>query len=153
MAEQTVLVTGGGGYVAGWRIVTLLERGYRVRTTVRSTGREQAGRAGATRRGERRPPRQHSTPASSRTNPGTYRPMSRPPSEPLLLGALAKNELAFERWWEIGPDGRATFLAYIDRARTRRGQGNRVELVVLALAHDPYSRLPVPDVGGGGDGG
>jgi dihydroflavonol-4-reductase len=35
MAE-TVLVTGGTGYVAGWCIVTLLERGYDVRTTVRS---------------------------------------------------------------------------------------------------------------------
>ncbi|PUB20277.1 nucleoside-diphosphate-sugar epimerase [Promicromonospora sp. AC04] len=38
MAE-TVLVTGGTGYVAGWCIVTLLERGYDVRTTVRSLTR------------------------------------------------------------------------------------------------------------------
>src|SRR5262249_8320626 len=43
MAE-TVLVTGGTGYVAGWCIVELLERGYDVRTTVRSQGKEQAVR-------------------------------------------------------------------------------------------------------------
>ena len=43
MAEgdgKTVLVTGGSGYLAGWCIVGLLERGYRVRTTVRNPGRE-----------------------------------------------------------------------------------------------------------------
>jgi len=39
---ETVLVTGGSGYVAGWCIVELLQRGYRVRTTVRSHGKEQA---------------------------------------------------------------------------------------------------------------
>lgn len=33
---QTVLVTGGSGYVAGWCIVELLRQGYQVRTTVRS---------------------------------------------------------------------------------------------------------------------
>ncbi len=32
---QRVLVTGGTGFVAGWAIVELLRRGYRVRTTVR----------------------------------------------------------------------------------------------------------------------
>jgi nucleoside-diphosphate-sugar epimerase len=43
MAEgdgKTVLVTGGSGYLAGWCIVELLERGYRVRTTVRHPSRE-----------------------------------------------------------------------------------------------------------------
>lgn len=43
MAEgdgKTVLVTGGTGYLAGWCIVELLRRGYRVRTTVRSASRE-----------------------------------------------------------------------------------------------------------------
>jgi dihydroflavonol-4-reductase len=43
MAEgdgKTVLVTGGSGYIAGWCIVELLERGYRVRTTVRNPSRE-----------------------------------------------------------------------------------------------------------------
>jgi len=40
----TVLVTGGTGYVAGWCIVELLERGYDVRTTVRSHSKEQAVR-------------------------------------------------------------------------------------------------------------
>ena len=43
MAE-TVLVTGGTGYVAGWVIAELLERGYRVRTTVRGLSKEQAVR-------------------------------------------------------------------------------------------------------------
>ncbi|MEV0552401.1 NAD-dependent epimerase/dehydratase family protein [Streptomyces sp. NPDC050597] len=41
---ETVLVTGGTGYVAGWVVVGLLERGYEVRTTVRSPGREKAVR-------------------------------------------------------------------------------------------------------------
>lgn len=35
-AERTVLVTGGSGYLANWTIVELLQRGYRVRATVRS---------------------------------------------------------------------------------------------------------------------
>jgi len=41
MAE-TVLVTGGTGYVGGWCIVELLKRGYAVRTTVRSLAKEAA---------------------------------------------------------------------------------------------------------------
>lgn len=41
---ETVLVTGGTGYVAGWCIAELLERGYQVRTTVRSARKEQAVR-------------------------------------------------------------------------------------------------------------
>lgn len=44
MAE-TVLVTGGTGYIAGWCIVELLKRGYDVRTTVRSLSRESAVRS------------------------------------------------------------------------------------------------------------
>jgi dihydroflavonol-4-reductase len=44
MAE-TVLVTGGTGFVAGWCIIELLRRGYAVRTTVRSLSREPAVRA------------------------------------------------------------------------------------------------------------
>jgi dihydroflavonol-4-reductase len=40
-APQTVLVTGGTGFVAGWCIVELLQRGYAVRTTVRSLSKEQ----------------------------------------------------------------------------------------------------------------
>lgn len=39
MAE-TVLVTGGSGFLAGWCMVELLARGYEVRTTVRDLGRE-----------------------------------------------------------------------------------------------------------------
>ncbi|OPF81726.1 epimerase [Streptomyces antioxidans] len=46
---ETVLVTGGSGYVAGWCVVELLRRGYRVRTTVRGHGKERAvGEAVAT---------------------------------------------------------------------------------------------------------
>ena len=44
MAE-TVLVTGGTGYVAGWCIVQLLQRGYAVRTTVRSPAKQADVRA------------------------------------------------------------------------------------------------------------
>jgi dihydroflavonol-4-reductase len=42
---KTVLVTGGSGYLAGWCIVDLLQRGYRVRTTVRTPSREREVRA------------------------------------------------------------------------------------------------------------
>jgi dihydroflavonol-4-reductase len=38
---KSVLVTGGSGYLGGWCIVGLLERGYDVRTTVRDPAREQ----------------------------------------------------------------------------------------------------------------
>jgi Nucleoside-diphosphate-sugar epimerases len=41
---ERVLVTGGTGFLAGWAIVALLQRGYQVRTTVRSTSREQVVR-------------------------------------------------------------------------------------------------------------
>lgn len=36
---ETVLVTGGSGFIGGWCIVELLRRGYRVRTTLRDMGR------------------------------------------------------------------------------------------------------------------
>ena len=42
---ETVLVTGGTGFVAGWCIAELLRRGYAVRTTVRNLSREPALRA------------------------------------------------------------------------------------------------------------
>jgi dihydroflavonol-4-reductase len=42
---ETVLVTGATGFVAGWCIVELLQRGYAVRTTVRSLSKEPAVRA------------------------------------------------------------------------------------------------------------
>jgi dihydroflavonol-4-reductase len=38
--SETVLVSGGSGFLGGWCIVTLLERGYEVRTTVRDLARE-----------------------------------------------------------------------------------------------------------------
>jgi nucleoside-diphosphate-sugar epimerase len=38
--EQTVLVTGGSGFLGGWCIVEALQRGYRVRTTIRDLARE-----------------------------------------------------------------------------------------------------------------
>ena len=37
-----VLVTGGSGYIGGWCIVELLRRGYHVRTTVRTPGKQQS---------------------------------------------------------------------------------------------------------------
>jgi nucleoside-diphosphate-sugar epimerase len=40
----TVMVSGGTGFLGGWCIVALLERGYDVRTTVRDLGRERAVR-------------------------------------------------------------------------------------------------------------
>ena len=42
--NELVLVTGGTGYVAGWCITALLQRGYDVRTTVRSLKKEQTVR-------------------------------------------------------------------------------------------------------------
>jgi nucleoside-diphosphate-sugar epimerase len=39
--EQTVLVTGGSGFLGGWAVVEALRAGYPVRTTVRSLAREQ----------------------------------------------------------------------------------------------------------------
>ncbi|MEU6848577.1 NAD-dependent epimerase/dehydratase family protein [Actinacidiphila alni] len=39
---ETVLVTGGSGYIGGWTVAELLSRGYRVRTTVRTRAKEQA---------------------------------------------------------------------------------------------------------------
>jgi dihydroflavonol-4-reductase len=44
---ETVLVTGGTGYVAGWCITELLTRGYDVRTTVRSRAKEDVVRQAA----------------------------------------------------------------------------------------------------------
>lgn len=43
--RDRVLVTGGTGYLGGWCVATLLERGYAVRTTVRSLTREGDVRA------------------------------------------------------------------------------------------------------------
>jgi dihydroflavonol-4-reductase len=42
---ETVLVTGGSGYIGGWCVASLLQRGYVVRTTVRDLGKEAAVRA------------------------------------------------------------------------------------------------------------
>ena len=38
--DDLVLVTGGNGYVAGWCLVELLDRGYRVRATIRNGSHE-----------------------------------------------------------------------------------------------------------------
>jgi nucleoside-diphosphate-sugar epimerase len=43
--EGTVLVTGGSGFLGGWCLVELLQRGYTARTTVRSMARERQVRA------------------------------------------------------------------------------------------------------------
>ena len=57
MAEELVLVTGGSGFIGAHCILQLLERGYRVRTTVRTLARESDVRAmlkqGGTDAGER----------------------------------------------------------------------------------------------------
>ncbi|HET6998969.1 MAG TPA: NAD-dependent epimerase/dehydratase family protein [Solirubrobacterales bacterium] len=42
---ETVLVSGGSGFLGGWCLVELLRRGYRVRTTVRDPAREGELRA------------------------------------------------------------------------------------------------------------
>lgn len=44
--EQTVLVTGGSGFLGGWCLVELLKRGYRARTTLRDLAREDEVRMG-----------------------------------------------------------------------------------------------------------
>lgn len=41
---ETVLVTGGSGYIGGWCVASLLQQGYVVRTTVRDLAKEQAVR-------------------------------------------------------------------------------------------------------------
>ena len=45
MAGETVLVTGGSGYIGSWCVVGLLQQGYVVRTTVRDLSKEPAARA------------------------------------------------------------------------------------------------------------
>src|SRR6516165_141049 len=50
-SNDTALVTGGTGFLGGWCIVTLLERGYEVRTTVRDLARAQAVRDAVTTAG------------------------------------------------------------------------------------------------------
>jgi dihydroflavonol-4-reductase len=46
MSDQgTVLVTGGSGYIGGWCVIGLLQKGYTVRATVRSLDREAEVRA------------------------------------------------------------------------------------------------------------
>jgi nucleoside-diphosphate-sugar epimerase len=39
-SAKTVLMTGGSGYLGGWCVATLLDRGYAVRTTIRDLARE-----------------------------------------------------------------------------------------------------------------
>lgn len=43
--DETVLVTGGSGFLGGWCLVELLRRGYRARATVRNLSREAEVRA------------------------------------------------------------------------------------------------------------
>ena len=44
MADETVLVTGGSGFIAVYCIMQLLAEGYTIRTTVRSDAKEQTTR-------------------------------------------------------------------------------------------------------------
>ena len=48
--SETVLVTGGSGYLASWIIVALLREGFKVRTTVRALTKERDVRAGIAER-------------------------------------------------------------------------------------------------------
>jgi len=48
---QTVLVTGGSGFIAGWCIAQLLQQGYAVRATVRSLSKSDTVRATVARAG------------------------------------------------------------------------------------------------------
>ncbi len=50
-SNGTVLVTGGTGFLGGWCVALLLERGYEVRTTVRDLAREDAVRAAVAKAG------------------------------------------------------------------------------------------------------
>ena len=45
MAQETVLVTGGSGFIGSWCVIELLKRGYTVRTTVRSLTSEPGVRS------------------------------------------------------------------------------------------------------------
>jgi nucleoside-diphosphate-sugar epimerase len=45
MAGDTVLVTGGSGYIGSWCVIELLQRGYNVRTTVRNLAKAPEARA------------------------------------------------------------------------------------------------------------
>ncbi|MDX6603353.1 MAG: hypothetical protein QOF13_2555 [Solirubrobacterales bacterium] len=49
---ETVLVTGGSGFLGGWCLVALLQRGYEVRTTVRDLSREQEVREAISSQGQ-----------------------------------------------------------------------------------------------------
>ena len=49
MSGETVLVTGGSGYIGGWCVASLLQQGYVVRTTVRDLAKEVAVRASLTK--------------------------------------------------------------------------------------------------------
>lgn len=44
-SKETVLVTGGSGYLGSWAVIGLLRKGYRVRTTIRNLAREGDVRA------------------------------------------------------------------------------------------------------------
>ena len=45
MSGETVLVTGGSGFIGSWCVIGLLQRGYVVRATIRDLAREPAARA------------------------------------------------------------------------------------------------------------
>src|SRR5260370_1202642 len=92
---QTVLVTGGTGFIAGWCIVELLRRGYAVRTTVRSLSKEPAARA-AGESGRFPGPRLQGIQDTAGCTAGVFRSPATGSSEftPILPGAVFGPTLA-----------------------------------------------------------
>ena len=72
-----VLVTGGSGYVAGYCIAELLNNGWRVRSTVRSSAKIKAVRASISNIAQTHRKSSSSKPISIRTRAGARRPVAR----------------------------------------------------------------------------
>jgi uncharacterized protein YbjT (DUF2867 family) len=72
-----VLVTGGSGYVAGYCIAELLNTGWRVRSTVRSSAKVKAVRAGISNIGSNVSEIEFVEAESTRMRAGARRPVAR----------------------------------------------------------------------------
>jgi dihydroflavonol-4-reductase len=100
--DETVLVTGGSGFLGGWCVIELLRRGYSVRTTVRSLSREPEVRAAVT----------------SQTDPGER------------LSVLAAN-LADDAGWPEAVDG-CSYVLHVASPFPPAQPKNADELIVPA---------------------